>query len=86
MYVGTIEARRLNGARRVLSTIEERAGDLASGDNLSDSELYHLGRLAEAADRAEDAVFNVLNVASSMLSDPVAAKAIDSYRRLLAGQ
>lgn len=48
--------------------------------DLGPYDAYSIGRLIEAADIAEDAVFNVLNVANSHFDAPLAAAAIERSR------
>lgn len=55
----------LNDARDVLAAIEKECGSLRweERENSRDPDGFDYGRLAEAADNAAGAVFNVLNVA-----------------------
>jgi hypothetical protein len=69
------EIRTLNAARTILEGIEERAGDTGyeRGRLTADAQSYDggsrsimaCGRLAQAADTAETAIFRVLNIARS---------------------
>jgi hypothetical protein len=69
------EIRTLNAARTILSALEERAGDTgyALAREAANVESYDggsravmaCGRVAQAADAAESAVFKVLNIARS---------------------
>lgn len=53
-------------------------------DELEPRQAYELGRLIEAADAAKDAVFNVLNTASSYCDSAAAEEAITNWQGIRA--
>lgn len=72
MLFSTAEVEVLNTARRLLQDIDKRAGAeawaLKHGDEgESQYDQHDLGRLSESASVAENAIFSVLNTASSYL-------------------
>lgn len=57
------QIKRLNQARDILDALEETAAqyDRSSGTSSETWEIFTRGRLAELADTAADAIFDVLN-------------------------
>lgn len=56
----------LKAARTVLEEIEENARKAQYDEDLEDGvSAWDLGKLSEAADHAEEAIFNALNTANS---------------------
>jgi hypothetical protein len=80
MYLTTHQARTLSAARRVLEAVTMQAGQEGLKAGVSANAALHAGRLAEAADLAQDAVFNTLNTAANMCGSPEAQHAIVTYR------
>lgn len=60
----TSEIETLNEARAILVDVQERARQL-SADTGHNGRAFALGRLAEAAERGEQGVFETLNTAHS---------------------
>jgi hypothetical protein len=73
------EAETLAAARHALRAIRQRASELGCRTD-DPSEALNAGRVAEAADVADDVVFNVVNCASSYLSCLQAVRSIDLGR------
>ena len=69
------DAAAMNRMRDTLEALQERCK--AEGWRSETAESFSLGKLAEACDQAENALFNVLNIAASHLHCHVANAAID---------
>lgn len=76
--LSTSDAETLNAARDVLASIRLLAQREAHDGTAADG--YSWGIMYETADRAERAVFHLLNVASAYLGDPIARAAITAPR------
>ena len=68
------DAAAMNRMRDTLEALQERCK--AEGRSVQDESFSH-GKLAEACDQAEHAIFNVMNIAASHLGCHVANAAID---------
>jgi len=68
------DAAAMNRMRDTLEALQNRCK--AEGWQASEESFVH-GKLAEACDQAENAIFNVLNIAASHLNCHVANAAID---------
>lgn len=71
------EAEVIQEARRAVERAKKQTWDLFDGMDAHDA--YRLGKLQEALDGAEDALFNVLNVASSHLHCSDSKRMIDAW-------
>lgn len=63
----TRDIKRLNAARKVLRRLEDECAHSRSAESNGwrNPDGHSYGRLAEAADHAEGAIFNVLNTANA---------------------
>lgn len=77
MVLTVVEAESIAGTREALSGAEKRLWDTAYGADAL--RAARVGKLTEAMNAAEEALFNVLNVAASYLDCPQATAAIRGY-------
>lgn len=73
----------LHDARMRLRQLAQVASHEGWGTDTNKLDAVSLGRLADAFDRAEDAIFHALNIAHSHCDDPMARVAIDRYTEAL---
>lgn len=86
MHLTIAQAVELAEARRVLKAIQAETTRVVIETDPSPMLAFNIGKLQEAADAAEEAVFNVLNTASAYLGDPAAKRAIALGQPQPAGQ
>lgn len=73
MFLNEARVNQINEMRAELEVLQTELTDALHGrDDVKTNVAFDIGKLHEACHATEDALFNVLNVASSYLQEPVA--------------